>query len=243
MKTLLNFILCVLSFHICFAQDKNEEAKKHLAMAFKFHEAIHATQIAIPGEYIMTDGIITGQYYASSSYSTFYKPGNVFAANVYPHPEYTKVLLTDGNCSPLHIEFYPYTVTLNDDEQIVRLEEKNYSIFGKNKIRTFYLVEHGPDKHVKEVKEGRIVLDNKTKKPLFDYIIQETSLLWKTENDVTINTANYSDKQKEKDKQQLIVTHTYHTVIHKNKVESSGDSDEITEYITTGNETIVKTRS
>lgn len=239
--------LLLLCFNIIvslvYAQDQNEEIKKRLANAFKISDAMNARYavLNVPGEYIMKDGKITGQYYLSSSYSTTYKPGNVHTAIYFPYPDNPKVILKDGNCTFQHIDLNLY-VTTDAGPNSTRIEKKNYAINGFNqKVREFFIVVYDENR-IKSVNEGYVVVDKKSGSPLFEYVTSEASYTWKNEHDVTITSTTYYNKKKEKDTRIKISSSSYQHSIEKNKRETTDNTGTTTQYLTTGNETTIKTR-
>lgn len=239
---LLTLLFCITVVHGGFAQDANEEAKKHLFNAFRLYEAKNARygSIVIPGEYIKDGDKITGQYYMASSYSTIYKPGNLFTAEYYPNPTYPRVIMTNGNCTPQHMEVNQLVIT-SPATNTTRLEEKGFAINGYNhKVRNFYVVESGADNRVKSVKEGKIVLDKKSGAPTFEYVVSETTYSWKNTNDVTVTTTHYYDKKKAKDDRIKISSQNYHHVIEKDKLETSNEAGRNLLFTTIGKETTLQ---
>lgn len=239
---LLTLLCCITAVHGGFAQDANEEAKKHLFNAFRLYEAENARygSIAIPGEYIKDGDKITGQYYLASFYSTTYKPGNLFTAEYFPDPTYPKVILKNGNCTPQHMEVYQLMIT-TPAPNTTRLEEKGYAINGHgNKVREFYVVEYGADNRVKSVNGGYIVLDKKSGAPAFEYFTSETTYSWKNGTDVTVATTHYYDKKKAKDDRIKISSQTYHHIIEKDKLETSDEFARNLLYTTSGKETTLQ---
>jgi len=244
MKKPLYLALFVVSVHIAFAQDQNEEIKKQLADAFKILEATEARfgSFSMAGDYIMTDGKITGQHYISSQYSLTYVPGNVRTAIYYPDPSYPKVIVKDGNCTPQHIDLHNY-VTTSTGPNTTRIVGKGFAINGHGqKVRTFYTVEYGANNRIKAVNEGYIVLNKKTNEPLFEYVTSESAYNWKNDSDVTATTSQYYDKKKEKDERIKITSHTVHNIVELNNVESTDEYGRTIQYNTTGNETTVKSK-
>lgn len=249
MKLITTIIIGLLAFNYSFSQS-NEDIKKGLdvAMMFKMGDALPDGSITMPGEYVLdAAGNLIGQKFLKS-----YFPDRQLATNEgVMSVSYENGKLSRGNekngCNSYNFDLYNFSVSYNDQNKIARID-KPWARRGNSKefIRKSFVYTYDGTR-LARVTVNEVIgqgSNSLNAQPVFEYIVKDAVLAWKSEQEVTTTVSGYRAKSKAKDKEQVNSKRSYTIRVGKGNVfvETIEPTTKISDEYMLGKNQLIRTR-